>query len=198
MKGVSDPKKKSGQRLLGDVAYEEAAKVASYITPVPGGVGPMTVAMLMKNTVISAQRAAEKMLTTQWNLRILKLNLVQPVPSDISISRCQEPKLISSLAEEVGLLSNEFSPYGNKKAKVGLGVLQRLKNQQNGKYVVVAGITPTPFGEGKSTTTLGLVQALTAHRGRNSFATLRQPSQGPTFGVKGGAAGGGYSQASIL
>ncbi|XP_032670767.1 C-1-tetrahydrofolate synthase, cytoplasmic isoform X2 [Odontomachus brunneus] len=191
---VPDSTKKSGQRLLGDVAYQEAAQVASYITPVPGGVGPMTVAMLMKNTVISAQRAVEKMLTTQWNLRVLKLNFVQPVPSDISISRSQEPKLISSLAEEIGLLSNEFSPYGNKKAKIGLRVLQRLKNQQNGKYVVVAGITPTPFGEGKSTTSLGLVQALTAHRGRNSFATLRQPSQGPTFGVKGGAAGGGYSQ----
>ncbi|EFN87737.1 C-1-tetrahydrofolate synthase, cytoplasmic [Harpegnathos saltator] len=191
---VPDSTKKSGQRLLGDVAYEEAAKVASYITPVPGGVGPMTVAMLMKNTVISAQRAAAKMLSTQWKLRALKLNLVQPVPSDISISRCQEPKAISALADEIGLVSNEFNPYGSKKAKVGLGVLQRLKHQQNGKYIVVAGITPTPFGEGKSTTSLGLVQALTAHRGKNSFVTVRQPSQGPTFGVKGGAAGGGYSQ----
>lgn len=158
----------------------------------------MTVAMLMKNTVISAQRAAEKMLSNQWKLRILKLNLVQPVPSDITISRGQEPKPISALADEIGLLPNEFSPYGSKKAKVGLGVLQRLKNQKNGKYVVVAGITPTPFGEGKSTTSLGLVQALTAHRGRNSFVTVRQPSQGPTFGVKGGAAGGGYSQVPLM
>lgn len=194
MKDVSDPTKKTGQRLLGDVAYQEAAQVASYITPVPGGVGPMTVAMLMKNTVVSAQRAAEKMLTNKWNLRVLKLNPVRPVPSDISISRSQEPKPITLLAEEIGLLPNEFSPYGSTKAKVGLEVLQRLKNQQNGKYIVVAGITPTPFGEGKSTTSLGLVQALTAHREKNSFVTVRQPSQGPTFGVKGGAAGGGYSQ----
>lgn len=180
--------------MVGDVAYQEAAKVASYITPVPGGVGPMTVAMLMKNTVISAQRSAEKLLNNQWKLRTLKLNPVKPVPSDIDISRSQEPKSIVALAEEIGLLSNEFSPYGSKKAKIGLSVLQRLKNKKNGKYVVVVGITPTPFGEGKSTTSIGLVQALTAHRGKNSVVTLRQPSQGPTFGVKGGAAGGGYSQ----
>lgn len=64
------------------------------------------------------------------------------------------------------------------------------------KYISFHRITPTPLGEGKSTTLLGLVQALSAHRGRNSFAVMRQPSQGPTFGVKGGAAGGGYSQVS--
>lgn len=180
--------------MIGDVAYQEASKIASYITPVPGGVGPMTVAMLMKNTVISAQKAAQKLLDTQWKLQTLKLNPVQPVPSDIDISRSQEPKSITLLAEEVGLFSNEFSPYGSRKAKISLSVLQRLKDQQNGKFVVVAGITPTPFGEGKSTTSLGLVQALTAHREKNSFVNLRQPSQGPTFGVKGGAAGGGYAQ----
>ncbi|KAL6432558.1 hypothetical protein ACFW04_006850 [Cataglyphis niger] len=191
---IPDSTKKNGQRLVGDVDYEEAAKVASYITPVPGGVGPMTVAMLMKNTVLSAQKLAQKFFNVQWKLRILKLNPVRPVPSDINISRSQQPKPIATLAEEIGLLSNEFSPYGSKKAKISLRVLQRLKDQPNGKYVVVAGITPTPFGEGKSTTSLGLVQALTAHRGINSFVNLRQPSQGPTFGVKGGAAGGGYSQ----
>ncbi|KZC06698.1 C-1-tetrahydrofolate synthase, cytoplasmic [Dufourea novaeangliae] len=191
---ISDSTKKSGQRLVGDVDYEEAAKIASYITPVPGGVGPMTVAMLMKNTVISAQRVAERILNAEWKLRVLTINPQTPVPSDIAISRSQEPKPITSLAEEIGLFPNEISPYGSKKAKVGLNVLKRLKDQQNGKFVVVAGITPTPFGEGKSTTSLGLVQALSAHRGKNSFVTLRQPSQGPTFGVKGGAAGGGYSQ----
>lgn len=180
--------------MVGDVEYSEAVKVASYITPVPGGVGPMTVAMLMKNTVISAQKAAEKMLNPKWNLRVLKINPQKPIANDITISRSQEPKLITSLAEEIGLLPNEISPYGSKKAKISLNVLKRLKNQPNGKLVVVAGITPTPFGEGKSTTSLGLVQALTAHKGKNSFVTLRQPSQGPTFGVKGGAAGGGYSQ----
>lgn len=191
---IPDPTKKSGQRLVGDVAYAEAAKVASYITPVPGGVGPMTVAMLMKNTVISAQRAAEKLLNSEWKLRLLKINPQRPVPSDIAISRSQEPKPITTLAEEIGLLPNELSPYGSKKAKVSLSVLKRLEHQPNGKFVVVVGITPTPLGEGKSTTSLGLVQALTAHKGTNSFVTLRQPSQGPTFGVKGGAAGGGYSQ----
>lgn len=179
---------------MGDVAYAEAAQVASYITPVPGGVGPMTVAMLMRNTVQSAQRSAERLLSTQWNLRVINLKFERPVPSDIAISRAHEPKPITDLAYEVGLNISEVSPYGSKKAKIGLGVLKRLKNQKDGKYVVVAGITPTPLGEGKSTTSLGLVQALTAHKGRNSFVTLRQPSQGPTFGVKGGAAGGGYSQ----
>ncbi|PBC31316.1 C-1-tetrahydrofolate synthase, cytoplasmic isoform X2 [Apis cerana] len=191
---IPDSTKNSGQRLVGDVDYEEAVKIASYITPVPGGVGPMTVAMLMKNTVISAQRAAEKILNKKWKLRILKINPQNPVPNDIIISRNQEPKPITTLAEEIGLLPNEISPYGSKKAKISLNVLKRLKHQPNGKLVVVAGITPTPFGEGKSTTSVGLVQALTAHRDKNSFVTLRQPSQGPTFGVKGGAAGGGYSQ----
>lgn len=183
---------------MGDVDYEEAAKVASYITPVPGGVGPMTVAILMKNTVLSAQRTAEKMLRNEWKLRALKINPRKPVPSDIEISRCQEPKPITTVAEEIGLAPAEISPYGSKKGKVSLNVLKRLEHQQPGKLVVVAGITPTPFGEGKSTTALGLVQALTVHRGKNSFVTLRQPSQGPTFGVKGGAAGGGYSQVPFI
>ncbi|XP_046750821.1 C-1-tetrahydrofolate synthase, cytoplasmic isoform X2 [Diprion similis] len=191
---IPDPTKKSGQRLVGDVAYAEASKVASYITPVPGGVGPMTVAMLMKNTVISALRSAEKLLSSTWSFKALPLKRVEPIPNDITISRSQEPKNVGVLAEEIGLSPSEYSLYGNKKAKISLRVLERLKDQENGKYVVVAGITPTPLGEGKSTTTLGLVQALSAHKGRNSFATLRQPSQGPTFGVKGGAAGGGYSQ----
>lgn len=194
LNNFSDSTKKTGKRLVGDVDYPEVSLSASYITPVPGGVGPMTVAMLMKNTVISAQRAAQKLITNEWSLRPIQLKIVNPVPSDIVISRSHIPKPIASLAEEIGLLQNEISPYGSKKAKIGLSVLQRLSHQPNGKFVVVAGITPTPLGEGKSTTTLGLVQALSAHKGKNSFATLRQPSQGPTFGVKGGAAGGGYSQ----
>lgn len=154
----------------------------------------MTVTMLMKNTIISAQKTAEKLLNTNWQLRVLKISPQKPVPNDITISRSQEPKSISILADEIGLFPNEISPYGSNKAKVKLHVLKRLEHQPNGKLVLVAGITPTPFGEGKSTTSLGLVQALTAHKGKNSFVNLRQPSQGPTFGVKGGAAGGGYSQ----
>lgn len=191
---IPDPTKKTGQRLVGDVDFNEAKEIASYITPVPGGVGPMTVAMLMTNTVISAERAVDKILNTSWNLRPLSLKLKEQVPSDIEISRAQEPKDITLLAEEIGLQPNEVLPYGSKKAKISTSVLNRLQNQKSGKLVVVAGITPTPLGEGKSTTTLGLVQALAAHKGKNAIATIRQPSQGPTFGIKGGAAGGGYSQ----
>ncbi|KAF7274102.1 hypothetical protein GWI33_013220 [Rhynchophorus ferrugineus] len=191
---IPDSSKKSGQRLVGDVAYQEARPIASYITPVPGGVGPMTVAMLISNTVRSAAKAVDHLSRPSWNLRPLPLKLKVPVPSDIEIARSQEPKNIVELAQEVGLLPSELAQYGSKKAKISLSVLKRLQNQPNGKYVVVTGITPTPFGEGKSTTTMGLIQALSTKLRKNVFATIRQPSQGPTFGIKGGAAGGGYSQ----
>lgn len=75
-----DPTKTSGQRLVGDVAFAEASEVASYITPVPGGVGPMTVAMLMKNTVQSAYKAAQRILESKWTLTHLPLKLIRPVP----------------------------------------------------------------------------------------------------------------------
>uniref|UniRef100_A0A8C5T8N5 formate--tetrahydrofolate ligase n=1 Tax=Malurus cyaneus samueli TaxID=2593467 RepID=A0A8C5T8N5_9PASS len=130
----------------------------------------------------------------KWDLHCLKLQPLSPVPSDIEISRAQSPKAVDVLAKEIGLLTDEIEIYGQTKAKVRLSLLERLKDQPDGKYVLVAGITPTPLGEGKSTVTIGLVQALTAHLNINSFACLRQPSQGPTFGVKGGAAGGGYAQ----
>ncbi|XP_047484356.1 C-1-tetrahydrofolate synthase, cytoplasmic-like isoform X1 [Penaeus chinensis] len=191
---IPDATKKSGSRLVGDVAYAEASKVASVITPVPGGVGPMTVAMLMQNTVISAQKAAAQMRVHDWKIRYLPLEPLEKVPSDIEVARAQTPKDIAELADEIGLLPPEVDMYGKKKAKVSLSVLQRLASQQDGRYVVVAGITPTPLGEGKSTTTIGLAQALGAHLKKNVFACVRQPSQGPTFGIKGGAAGGGYSQ----
>ncbi|XP_037963344.2 C-1-tetrahydrofolate synthase, cytoplasmic [Plutella xylostella] len=191
---IPDATKKTGHRLVGDVAYSEAIEVASHVTPVPNGVGPMTVAMLMKNTVLSARRQLERLLAPKWPLTPLRLVPVKPPPSDIEIARSQKPKDIGVLAEEIGLYPNEVSQYGRTKAKISLSVLDRLKDQKPGKYIVVAGITPTPLGEGKSTTLLGLVQALSAHRGRNAVACMRQPSQGPTFGVKGGAAGGGYSQ----
>ncbi|CAH0400476.1 unnamed protein product [Chilo suppressalis] len=191
---IPDPTKKSGQRLVGDVAYQEALGVASHVTPVPGGVGPMTVAMLMRNTVQAARRQLDKLLAPAWPLRPLRLTPISPPPSDIVIARSQKPKDIAELADEIGLSPSEVSQYGRTKAKISLSVLDRLRERSPGKYIVVAGITPTPLGEGKSTTLLGLVQALSAHRGRNAFACMRQPSQGPTFGVKGGAAGGGYSQ----
>ncbi|KAK6759377.1 hypothetical protein RB195_021143 [Necator americanus] len=129
-----------------------------------------------------------------WNIQYLPLKLVEPVPSDIVISRNQTPKNIEQLANEIGILPEELDPYGRKKAKISLDVLKRLQHVKDGKYVVVSAITPTPLGEGKSTTTMGLVQALGAHLHKNVFACVRQPSQGPTFGIKGGAAGGGYAQ----
>ncbi|XP_063627922.1 C-1-tetrahydrofolate synthase, cytoplasmic isoform X1 [Cydia splendana] len=191
---IPDPSKSSGQRLVGDVAYAEALQVASAVTPVPGGVGPMTVAMLMRNTVQAARRSLDRLRAPAWPLKPLRLVPKSPPPSDIVIARSQKPKDINQLAAEIGLAPNEVSQYGRTKAKIALHVLERLKDQRPGKYIVVAGITPTPLGEGKSTTLLGLVQALCARRRRNAFAVMRQPSQGPTFGVKGGAAGGGYSQ----
>ncbi|KAJ8009578.1 hypothetical protein DPEC_G00090330 [Dallia pectoralis] len=158
------------------------------------GVEPLTAALRMQNVVQSSSRWVQQQQYRPWVLRCLKLQPLSPVPSDIEISRAQAPKAIDLLAQEIGLLQEETEAYGRTKAKVRLSLLDRLRDQPNGKYVLVAGITPTPLGEGKSTVTIGLVQALTAHLKLNSFACLRQPSQGPTFGVKGGAAGGGYAQ----
>ncbi|KAJ8341418.1 hypothetical protein SKAU_G00337090 [Synaphobranchus kaupii] len=191
---IPDSTKKSGKRVVGDVEYSSAKERAGFITPVPGGVGPMTVAMLMQNTVQSAKRFLQTYQPGKWSISYTKLNLQKPVPSDIVISRSCTPKPIDCLAREVGLLSDEVELYGKTKAKVQLHTIKRLQAQADGKYVVVTGITPTPLGEGKSTTTMGLVQALGAHLKLNVFACVRQPSQGPTFGIKGGAAGGGYSQ----
>ncbi len=122
------------------------------------------------------------------------LNLRFPVPSDIEIAQEATLKPISMIAEEVGLLPEELEYHGEYKAKVRLSVLERLKDVPDGKYIEVTAITPTPLGEGKSTTMMGLSQALGAHLGKKVFTCIRQPSQGPTFGIKGGAAGGGYSQ----
>lgn len=189
---VPDASKKSGYRLVGDVDYESASDVASFITPVPGGVGPMTVAMLLQNVVNSTTQYFEKQKSRK--ILPLPLKLQDPVPSDIAVSKSQTPKNITRVAKEIGIAPGELEPYGAYKAKVDLDLLKRLGHRNNGKYVVVTGITPTPLGEGKSTTTMGLAQALGAHLGRLTFANVRQPSQGPTFGIKGGAAGGGYSQ----
>lgn len=189
---IPDESKKSGQRLVGDVHYEEAVKVASKITPVPGGVGPMTVAMLLQNVIDAATTYFERQKAR--HVKPLPLKIVSPVPSDIAISRSQRPKPITTMAAEVGIENHELEPYGASKAKVDLVVLQRLRHRRNGRYVLISGITPTPLGEGKSTTTVGLTQALAGHLDRLAFANVRQPSQGPTFGIKGGAAGGGFSQ----
>lgn len=189
---IPDDSKKSGQRMVGDVDFASAAEVASKISPVPGGVGPMTVAMLIQNVADAATTYFER--EKARHIKPLPLKLVSPVPSDIAVSRAQRPKPITTIAKEVGIAPHELEPYGASKAKVDLTLLQRLGHRRNGRYILVAGITPTPLGEGKSTTTVGLTQALAGHLDRIAFANVRQPSQGPTFGIKGGAAGGGFSQ----
>ena len=122
------------------------------------------------------------------------LELKNPVPADIDIAQAATLKPIAQVAEEMGLLTGELELYGDYKAKIKLEVLERLADAPDGKYIDVTAITPTPLGEGKTTTTVGLSQAIGAHLGRSVITCIRQPSQGPTFGIKGGAAGGGYSQ----
>uniref|UniRef100_A0A8C1U5D4 formate--tetrahydrofolate ligase n=1 Tax=Cyprinus carpio TaxID=7962 RepID=A0A8C1U5D4_CYPCA len=143
---------------------------------------------ILDSDVVVFLETGHKGLPPTWlrpGVAVINLSSALMEGNDIEISRAQTPKPISQLAQEIGLLPEELEAYGNTKAKVHLSLLNRLQHQPNGKYVLVAGITPTPLGEGKSTVTIGLVQALSAHLKLNSFACLRQPSQGPTFGVKG-------------
>lgn len=123
-----------------------------------------------------------------------KITTTKPVPSDIDIAQSVPIQPISDIAAASGILPEELEPYGHTKAKVSLDVRQRLSDVRDGHLVLVAGINPTSLGEGKSTTTIGLSQALGAHLDKSVFTCIRQPSQGPTFGIKGGAAGGGFSQ----
>jgi methylenetetrahydrofolate dehydrogenase (NADP+)/methenyltetrahydrofolate cyclohydrolase/formyltetrahydrofolate synthetase len=122
-----------------------------------------------------------------------QLSPAQPFPSDLEIAYAAKLKPIIEVATDLGLEESEIIPYGTTKAKVHLDTLKRIGGNEKGKYVDVTAITPTPLGEGKTTTTIGLVQGLGA-LGHKSIACIRQPSMGPTFGIKGGAAGGGYSQ----
>lgn len=115
------------------------------------------------------------------------------IPSDLEIAKAAEIRPVREIAERAGLLPEELIPYGETRAKVHLDALRRVGANPRGKYVDVTAITPTPLGEGKTTTTIGLVQGL-GLLGHNAIACIRQPSMGPTFGIKGGAAGGGYSQ----
>src|ERR1051325_3722285 len=116
------------------------------------------------------------------------------VPSDIDIAQAADLRPIMEIAEKLGLSEDDLDFYGKYKAKVHLDVLKKFANRPQGKYIDVTAITPTPLGEGKTTTTVGLVQALGTVLGKNVVANIRQPSMGPTFNIKGGAAGGGYSQ----
>ena len=113
--------------------------------------------------------------------------------SDLEIAQAASLKPIKEIAGSVGLSEDNLEYYGRYKAKVNLDVLEKLKDRPQAKYIDVTAITPTPLGEGKSVTLVGLSQAL-SRIGKRVFTTIRQPSMGPTFGIKGGAAGGGYSQ----
>ncbi|PWA00217.1 hypothetical protein BB558_003741 [Smittium angustum] len=189
---VEDSTKKSGHRWVGDVDFSTAKMVSSFITPVPGGVGPMTVAMLLENLIDGATRQFER--ANKVIINPIAIHPLTPIPSDAEIAALSKPKKIKDVGSELQINTNELELYGNYKAKLSLSIVDRLKNSCNGRYVVVAGITPTPLGEGKSTTSIGLAQALGAHLRKPTIACVRQPSQGPTFGIKGGAAGGGYAQ----
>jgi methylenetetrahydrofolate dehydrogenase (NADP+)/methenyltetrahydrofolate cyclohydrolase/formyltetrahydrofolate synthetase len=118
---------------------------------------------------------------------------VKPVPSDIEIAQAAELLPIVEVAKSVGLTEDDIDLQGKWKAKVHLDVLKKFKDRPNGKYIDVTAITPTPLGEGKTVTTVGVSQGL-HYIGKKVFTVIRQPSQGPTFGIKGGAAGGGYAQ----
>ncbi len=114
--------------------------------------------------------------------------------SDLEIAQAAELRPILEIAEELGLERGDLEPHGWYKAKVHLDVLDRLPDRPSAKYIDITAITPTPLGEGKTTTMVGLSQALGSQLGKRVITCIRQPSMGPTFGIKGGAAGGGYSQ----
>ena len=116
------------------------------------------------------------------------------MPSDIEIAQAAKMQRIAAVArEKLGIGEEHLEPYGHYKAKVSLKYLETLKGKKNGKLILVTAISPTPAGEGKTTTTVGLGDALN-HIGKKAIICLREPSLGPVFGVKGGAAGGGYAQ----
>src|SRR5258708_7672801 len=118
----------------------------------------------------------------------------QTPKSDIEISQSATKRRILDIAKEkLGIAPENLDPYGHYKAKVSMDFVKSLKDKKNGKLILVTAISPTPAGEGKTTTTVGLTDALN-HIGKKAMLCLREPSLGPSFGVKGGAAGGGYAQ----
>jgi formate--tetrahydrofolate ligase len=114
--------------------------------------------------------------------------------SDIAIAQAAKPRRIAEVAKDkLGIAIENLEPYGHYKAKVSMDYITSLAGRKNGKLILVTAINPTPAGEGKTTTTVGLTDALN-HIGKKAMCALREPSLGPCFGVKGGAAGGGYAQ----
>ena len=114
-------------------------------------------------------------------------------PSDIEIAQAANPLPITKVADKLGISEDDLELYGKYKAKISPSVLKRLSDKPDGKLILVTAITPTPAGEGKTTTSVGLTDGLNAI-GKKACAALREPSLGPSFGLKGGAAGGGYAQ----
>src|SRR5690625_695237 len=119
------------------------------------------------------------------------------MPSDLEISRNASLRPMQDIAHTMGIDDDLWEPYGHSTAKIALDAAERLSERPKAKYVVVTAITPTPPGEGKTTTTVGLGQGIN-HLGYQSIVAVRQPSMGPTFGIKGGAAGGGYAQVAPM
>ena len=118
----------------------------------------------------------------------------KPVPSDIDIAQAADIRPIAEIAARYGIEARHLEQYGEDKAKVRMEFLaERGSEPKRARYIDVTAISPTPLGEGKTTTTVGLTQGL-GYIGKKAIAAIRQPSMGPTFGIKGGAAGGGYSQ----
>jgi formate--tetrahydrofolate ligase len=115
------------------------------------------------------------------------------IPSDLEIARKAKLRPLPEVAEQMGIGRHLIEPYGDAVAKIKLDAIEELSDRPRARYVVVSAITPTPLGEGKTTTTVGLGQAF-GHLGKTATVAIRQPAMGPTFGIKGGAAGGGYSQ----
>src|SRR6187431_317885 len=118
----------------------------------------------------------------------------QSPKSDIEIAQASKPRRIVDVAKDkLGIAAENLEPYGHYKAKVSMDYIRSLTDKKNGKLILVTAISPTPAGEGKTTTTVGLTDALN-YVGKKAMCALREPSLGPSFGMKGGAAGGGYAQ----
>src|SRR3954466_11522892 len=115
--------------------------------------------------------------------------MTQPERNDLAIAQAAALKPITEIAEMMGLSSDDIEPYGTRKAKINLDVIEKLRDRPNAKYIVVTAITPTPLGEGKTTTSIGLAQGMN-RIGKRAIVALRQPSLGPVFGIKGGGSGG--------
>ena len=115
------------------------------------------------------------------------------IKTDIQIAQEADLKPIREISDSIGIEEKYLELYGNYKAKIDYNMLSKVKDREDGKLILVTAISPTPAGEGKTTTSVGLADAI--HRlGKNVMVALREPSLGPVFGIKGGAAGGGYAQ----